>query len=293
VTVTVSGQTVSLRGGFTYVANAPPAISSIVVRGSKPREPAQFADLDEAVSVAASVTDAETPVSQLTFAWSADAGSFTGTGATVTWTAPHGFSTPGPGTVTLTLTVTERFQTTNSSGVIVSGENLTKGTTTVHLHNSQKEVADLAVDFLTAFSQQMDPLFVVRNFTTSCPGRSDELSDVQHNQVDFTITSWKVGTPDTRILFTGTCPFPGRIVQGDACAYVPAEWHSLVKSATYHPELKPYIGKTMNVNGTDLVSAVLENDQWKLCGSNWDQAAPATFTSVRGEVIPTSIRFKR
>jgi hypothetical protein len=50
----------------------------------------------------------------------------------------------------------------------------------------------------------------------------------------------------------------------------------------------------MNVNGTDLVSAVLENDQWKLCASNWDQAAPATFTSLdRSEVIPTTIRFKR
>ena len=83
-------------------------------------------------------------------------------------------------------------------------------------------------------------------------------------------------------------------MQGDACSYVPAEWHSLVKAATYHPDVKPYIGKTMNVTGTDLVSAVLENDQWKLCGSNWDQAAPATFTSLDGrEVIPTTIRFKR
>src|SRR5581483_6440591 len=50
VVVTSNGQTASLAGGLTYVTNAPPAISTIVVRGSKPREPAQFADLDETVS---------------------------------------------------------------------------------------------------------------------------------------------------------------------------------------------------------------------------------------------------
>jgi hypothetical protein len=292
VVVVTSGQSASLAGGFTYVANAPPVIGAIVARGSRPREPAQFADLDEKVAVSATVSDAETPVSQLTFTWSADAGTFIGTGANVTWTAPPTFTTPG--TATLKLTVTERLTATGAGGQQVTGENLSAATTQIRLHNSSKEVGDLAVDFLTAFSQQMDPLTVVRNFTTSCRGRADELSDVQHNQVDFTIRSWKLGTPDTQVPFTGTCPFPNRLVQGDACSYVPAEWHSLVKAAVYHPELAPYIGRTMNVNGTDLVSAVLENDQWKLCASNWDQAAPATFTSVDGrDVIPTTIRFKR
>src|SRR5205823_14746408 len=155
VVVTVSGQIVSLPGGFTYVANAPPVIASIVVKGSKPREPAQFADVDETVALSATVSDAETPSSQLTYAWSADAGSFGGGAANSTWTAPHTFATPG--NITLTLTVTERFQTTSSIGVPVTGENQVKGTTTVRVHNSAKEVGDLAVDFLTGFSQQIDP----------------------------------------------------------------------------------------------------------------------------------------
>ena len=74
VVVTTGGQNLTLPGGFTYVSNAPPSIVSIAVKGSKPREPPQFADLDETVTVSATVTDAETPVSQLTFAWSAEAG---------------------------------------------------------------------------------------------------------------------------------------------------------------------------------------------------------------------------
>ena len=62
-------------------------------------------NLDEAVRVSASISDAETPVSDLGLAWSADAGNFTGGGPSVTWTAPHDYATPT--SLTLTLTVTE------------------------------------------------------------------------------------------------------------------------------------------------------------------------------------------
>lgn len=284
VVVVVNGKSASLSAGFFYVLNALPVITSITIKGAKPREPANFADLDEPVSVSATVTDAETPVSQLTFAWSADAGTFSGAGANVTWTAPHTFNTPGD--ATLKLAVTENFQTTNGSGVNTVGTSRK-----VRVHNSGKEVGDLALDFLTAFSKQIDPAIVMRNFTAACGGTAAELSDVQHNQVDFTITSYTLGVPMTTVPFTGYCTF--RMRQGDACAYVPADWTSVIKAATYHPELKPYVGRTMRVIGTDQVTAVLENDQWKLCASDWDQAT-ATITSRDGRAaIQTDARFKQ
>ena len=292
VAVTSNGQTASLPGGLVYVANTAPLISSIVAKGAKPREPAQFADLDEAVSVTATVTDTETPTSQLTFAWSADTGTFNGTGLSVTWTAPHAFATPA--TVTLTLTVTEAFQTTGPAGS-ASGQNKTVGTTALRLHDSAKEVGDLAVDFLTAFSKQLDLNFIMRNFTASCRGTADETNDVIRNQHDFTITAYQLGAPATQASFTGTCPFPAPRppIVGDACANVPAEWHSLVKSNPNDPALVGHEGQTMNVTGTDVVSAVLENDQWKLCSSNWAQTS-ATFTSHdHPQPVPTTARFKR
>jgi len=172
----------------------------------------------------------------------------------------------------------------------VSGENQVKGTTVVRVHNSPKEVGDLAVDFLTGFSQQIDPAIVMRNFTASCGGTAAELSDVQHNQVDFRITSYNLGAAATTVAFTGHCTYRNR--QGEACALVPAEWHSFIKSATYHPDLAPYVGRTMNVTGTDQVAAVLENDQWKLCASDWDQAT-ATITVREGRAIETGVRFKK
>jgi hypothetical protein len=270
VVVTSGGQSSSIAKAFTYVApvqitNQPPAIVAISVAGSKPREPGQFADLDESVNVSATVTDAETPVSQLTFVWSADAGTFSGSGTNVVWTAPTQFGTPG--TATLTLTVVERYQTTDDTGLPVTRENTTVRTTTVRVHNSAKEVSDLASDFLTAFSQQLDPAYVVRNFSTNCTGSANELSDVQRDEQIDVITAYTIGAPVTTVGFTGRCPFRG--VFGDACAQVPASWTSVVKVAGAWGA----VGDSGTVTGTDQVTAVLENDQWRLCASDWAEAS--------------------
>lgn len=268
VVVTVSGQSGSLSGAYTYVApqavtNTPPVVTGVTVRGAGPREPAQYASLDETVNVSATVTDAETPVSQLTLVWTADAGTFTGSGITVTWKAPHEFRTPGP--VTLTLTVTERYETTDSTGLPVTRENQTRATSAVSVHDSVKEVGDLAVEFLVDFSKQLDPAFVVRNFTASCGGTADELSDVQRNNRDNLITSFTIGTPVTTVGFTGRCPFRDRF--GDACAQVPVDWRSTNRTT----------GQQGRASGTDQVTAVLENDRWRLCASDFNGSVSSAF----------------
>jgi hypothetical protein len=272
VVVALGAQRGTLPGGYTYIApaqsaNAPPTINSIAAKGTKAREPAQFADVGETINVSAAVTDVETPVPQLTFAWTATAGTFTGTGQSVTWTAPVAFTTPA--TITITLKVTERYQTTDSSGLPVTRENVVEKTSDLRLHNSVKEVSDLAYNFLLAFSQLRPVDEVMKDFTTSCPGERDERSDVTCNRQDGTITAFRLDTPQTTVPFTGTCPFRG--VSGDACAQVPAEWTTRISSNPCHADLRMYSGKTNVVTGTDQVTAILENDQWRLCASDWDQ----------------------
>ena len=262
VVVTVNGRSGSLSKGYSYVApqqtvNTPPQITSISAKGSKPREPEKFADLDERLNVSAAVSDAESPVSALKFAWSAQAGSFEGTGTSVIWIAPHQFSTPA--SVVLSLTVTETYATTDDQGLPVNRENTATATTTVRVHNSVKEVGDLATDFLIAFSRQLDPNDVMRNFTPSCSGTADERGDVVKNQRDYTITAYTIGAPATSVEFTGTCSFRTRF--GDACARVPVSWTNTIKAT----------GDSGTVTGFDQVTAILENDQWRLCGSEWDQ----------------------
>ena len=284
VVVAVGSQRGTLPNGYTYVApqqsaNAPPVITSLSAKGTKPREPEQFADLGETINVSAVVTDAETPVPQLTYAWTATVssgealGSFNGTGPNVSWTAPAAF--PGtPMTVRIALKVTERYQTTDNVGLPVTRENVAEKTTDLRLHNSAKEVSDLAYAFLLAFSQQKPIDEVMKDFTSTCPEALQERDDVACNQRDGTITSYNLGTPQTTVPFTGSCPF--RNVRGDACAQVPAQWSTRISSTPCHADHLPYVGKTNVVTGTDQVTAVLINDQWKLCASDW-QTTTSTY----------------
>jgi IPT/TIG domain. len=261
VVVTSNGQTGRLTGGFTYKApaqttNAPPVVKSIVAKGTRPNEPAQFADLDDEITVTANVEDGETPISQLTFEWTAPAGTFTGQGASVTWKAPAQFTTPAP--ITVSLVVTEKYQTTDDSGLPVDKENKVTSSSIVHLHDSESEVGGMARQFLLDFSDSsIPPSVVLRNFTPNCPGTKDELKDVTDNRNDFLILSSSIGGAQTTIGFGGHCPNGN--VAGDACAEIPSKWVSRV--------LKN--GDTRTDNGTDQVTAVYEKDQWRLCDSRW------------------------
>ena len=83
------------------------------------------------------------------------------------------------------------------------------------------------------------------------------------------ITSYTIGAPVTLVGFTGRCLFHDRIVEGDACARVPVEWHSTNKLT----------GIAGISKGTDQVTAVLDNDRWRLCASDF-VFDPATTTSL-------------
>ncbi len=234
--------------------NAPPVVSSISVSAGAPRIPSQYASLGDTVNVTATVTDAETPVSQLTYEWSSSVGgTFSGNSASVTWTAPASVAAATPFNATLTLTVIERFGTNQTNRVTA--------TSTVDLHNSPKEVGDLARQFLEDFSRQVPPEVVIRNFSTSCPGTANEYQDVVNQQNAVTVISWDIDTPVTDVPFGGTCPFIGRNPVGDACSRIPVRWVSRIKST----------GQLSNSSGIDQVTAVLENGRWRLCASDYSE----------------------
>jgi polyisoprenoid-binding protein YceI len=88
-------------------ANNQPVIESLAVRNARPRAPANFADVSDTIEVTAQVRDDETAAAQLQFQWSATNGTFSGTGATVTWTPDASAATPLD--VTITLRVVERY----------------------------------------------------------------------------------------------------------------------------------------------------------------------------------------
>ena len=105
--------------------------------------------------------------------------------------------------------------------------------------------------------------FLQENFGR-CNEAATERSEVLLNQQNFRITSYSLGLQTTTVPFSGSCPFRARI--GDACSQVRAVWTSTQISN----------GVSGTVAGTDQVTAVLENDQWQLCASDFN-ATSSTF----------------
>jgi hypothetical protein len=260
VAVTVGGQRGVLANGFTYTAagavtNAPPVISNLRAVGGA-NQPAGFAESGGEITASAVVTDAEAADTALVFQWTADAGTFTGTGASVKWKAPT-LSGP-PVTARLTLTVIERYTGTDGSGNPVASEHRVSAATIVSVHDSVKEVGELATAFLTDFSNSsVSPEAAVRHFYTGCPGRQDELADIRDNRAQYLITSYKLGTPTVSIDFGGVCAFRSRT--GDACVSLSCEWDSTVRAT----------GEKGTARGTCFLTSVYRESKWQLCDSNF------------------------
>jgi hypothetical protein len=265
VTVTVNGRSGSLPNAFTYIApqqvnNDPPVIQSITPLGLKPNEPANFADLSEEIAVTATVTDKESTPDKLVYEWTGTDGAFSGSGQSVRWRAPASGATPF--TANLKLTVVDRFQTTDGSGLPITFEHRVERPFTVKVHDSVKEVGDMATLFLENFSKSAVSVDeVMKDFLVGCYGTAAERQDVIDNRNEFTITSYSVGPPSVTVKFGGTCAFRGR--PGDACSNTRVSWTSISKDT----------GRTGTASGVDQVAAVYRDARWWLCDSQFNGSA--------------------
>jgi hypothetical protein len=235
------------------IVNTPPTIASVTP--TSPR-----VEADQTVDVTVDVQDAETPVDQLTYEWSAapSAGVFTGSGRTVTWRAPHLQTTPD--LYTITVTVTEKF---TEGGV--AKEFKVASTVPIHYNDSYRDVNRLATDFLVDKfgNYNVTPQQSVSNFSDSCPGKASELSDVQANRQFFQILS---------ATFSGaTVTFNRSMTEGAVVGR--CEFEDITKAT----------GKKQRVTGVCTLTTVYENWQWFLCDSSF---------SLTGSVPLGGLRFR-
>lgn len=230
------------------VTNTPPVIASVVT--SEPR-----VDAGDTVQVTATITDPETPVDQLAYAWSATPvnGAFAGTGRQVAWTAPTG--APTPGLATIGLSVSESYL---SQGL--PQKNVVSSSVQIHYNDSPAELLGLARQFYTDFwTFSVSPAQCVRNFSDSdaCAAtKAEELSDITGNRENFHILG---GTyPAPQVTLNGTKTFA--TVDG------PCAFEDTVNATGAHEV----------VSGTCHLSAVYENWQWYLCQSTFDHPLDRT-----------------
>ena len=227
-------------------------------------------------TLTATVEDVETPAAQLAYQWfaagsgGASLGTFEGSGATVTWTAPDTLA--GPQTVDIRLTVVERYA--SRVGGPIDSENRVSSTVGVRLHDSVKEVGDLATLFLTDFStSSKPPAEVVRNFSDACPGKAAEATDVANNRQNYLILNYALGRPTVSVTFA---PSPcGALArpEGHACAQLTCQWTARCLPGAVPGECTP--GVVGTTSGNCVLSAIYEREQWWLCDSRY-QASQAS-----------------
>jgi hypothetical protein len=259
------------------VTNAPPVIGKFTVQSTRANAPANFADVLEDVPISVEVSDPEPSSNELKFNWAAAVGTFSGTGRSVTWKAPVNTITPVD--VVINLEVVETYI---SQGKNV--DNVVKASTNVRLHNSSKEVGDMAVQFLLDFSTSVLPTNVVmRNFEPDCYGTRDEIGDVNKNRSDFNIIDYRVDAAVTTVRFLGTCAFRNK--PGDACARVPVYWKSVAKKDLYNSSgvLALRAGERTEASGFDQLAAKYYPTQkrWWLCDSQFDGTSTSLVGSSR------------
>ena len=232
----------------------------MISQGSRLGEPPNFADVGESVAVKAEVQDDETPVAQLQYVWTASVGTFTGSGASVTWQAPTQAQTPTD--VTLQLEVVERY-----GPATAPLEHRVAQGVSVRLHDSVKEVGEMSRQFLLDFADSSirDVAYVMRNFEPGCYGTQDETDQVAMQRQQFRMVSSSVGPASVTVNFGGVCPYRAR--PGDACAKVPVVFDSIdILNNTHGPPAR----------GTDQVAAVYVRSRkvWRLCDSQLDGDIP-------------------
>jgi hypothetical protein len=266
VTVTTGGKSAVLTNAFTFVApssaNRPPVITGFRSVGSRNNQPSGFADIDETVQVIATVTDSETAPSALTYDWSGP-GTLTASGSTLTWKVPASFSQGTPTTATIGLTVTEKF---TEGGV--QHRQTAASSFPVRVHDSQNEILSAGEDFLLLFSDSSKSTNeVLHNFSTTCDsgkGRTNEAADTDQNRRLFIqnfAAARVVRRPPATFNFVRQGCFPAGRNQPntDACSAYNVHWE-----VTYRSD-----GHKETADGIDYVSAVLENDRWLLCHSDF------------------------
>jgi hypothetical protein len=232
------------------VTNTPPIIESLAI-GTR-------AEADQPIQIAAAVKDAETPLSQLTYTWSASpqsglfsGNSVSGSQALITWRPPKGQKTPD--VYTITLTVTESY---TSGGQ--AKQNIVSSSTTVPYNDSPKELGEMGLRFLGYFANSaISAQACLIDFNDSCRGKADELGDIEFNRAHYTILSHTFGEP--RVTY----------VAGNSSAEV------LIRTAiTSRIKSCDGIPSPCTVNAIEDVlfdaylPSVYEQGRWWLCSSN-------------------------
>lgn len=162
----------------------PPVIRAITV-------PTTRVEVGQDIAITATVEDAETPLTQLTYQWAASAGTITGSGTTATWTMPAGIKAGVD--VVITLTVIDTYEALLNNQIVQRQFTVLGTSTPFRVHDSVAETKELARKFLIDLfgNSAIQPDDCMVDFSDTCAnrpeGKNPELEQVRVHRRDFIV----------------------------------------------------------------------------------------------------------
>ena len=221
--------------------NNPPRITSVTVNLNR-------VEVGQPVTVTATVTDDETLPANLKYEWTAEAGTFSGSGNVVVWTAPMITPTPLPGVHAITLAVVERY----GSDLAPLEHRITGRSPDVFVDDSPKTVRAMSEEFMRDFANNsVTPQLCVRNFSDSATcqrGKQSELEDIIEVRRDYSVQSYTF-SPRPAIINMGRT----RATVSGRCAFT---------------SIRKKTNETVFPAGTCVLELVNESNRWWMCESS-------------------------
>jgi hypothetical protein len=222
--------------------NTPPIIRSLTAITGR-------TEVNRTIDVTGDVVDAETPLTSLIYQWSANAGTFSGTGPQVTWRLAPG-ATLTPVDVTITLTIIELYSEIDGTGQRVAREHrVTSTATPFRVHDSTAEISRMALTFLIDYfgNSNVSPDACLVDFSDLCPGKARERGDIVDNRLKQVMLSSQATIQ--AVHFNGDLTF--------AEVFAPCTFRSISRET----------GKTGTVTGDCYLTAIYAQSRWWLCES--------------------------
>jgi len=237
----------------------PPPNNAPVIRSIAAGQPRL--EVGASTMFTAVVEDVETSPERLQYQWTAEVGTFSGEGASVSWRAPVSIAEPVNPAITLTVSETYTLngvQQTNRA-VLTSAA--------VRVHDSRAELAELVDSFLDDFEDSsVPPSACVRNFSSASDrcsrGRRSELADIEFNRDNYIMlpasrhsaATVTITEPWARAEMRASCTFVSRIMS---------------------------TGQTGTASGTCRLTGVYEQDRWWLCESSFTGTSTNSLFFIR------------
>lgn len=234
-----------------------PIIRSITV-------PTSRVEAGQDITITAVVEDAETPLTALTYVWTASAGTISGNGTTATWRMPPGI-TAGVN-VTATLTVTDTYDAVENNVIVKRQFIVPQTSSAFRVHDSVAETKELARKFLIdLFGNSAVPIEAcLVDFTTlgrCAAGKEAERRDVTEHRANYVVISAAID----RQTVTFSAPNEGE-----------------VRSISRFRDRKISDGSIGDFCGDFVLTTVYAEGRWWLCESTLDRTYQPTCANTSG-----------